>query len=290
MQFKAIQKFSKSLLFILSLAMGSMGCAGYNPPLTAEEYDPEHHQDHKIDVLTQDQAIELYQMMKDTHEVFTQCGVQYWLEGGSVLGAIRSKGLVPWDDDNDIEVPEAERAKIELLRPILSDLGYFVETTFFGYRIVKKQKTSGQVDIFMMTEINGDFFPKGDWGTRTVTDASGKTETKPIFVKREEVFPLQVVDFGPIKVNIAHDPYPYLNSLFKGWEDVAFVYGHAGQRKFKIDLKKFPQFKGAAPLDPKTEASIDVSPSMENRVPKDLKCPSGGGSSLINMPLPSGII
>jgi hypothetical protein len=137
-----------------------------------------------------------------------------------------------------------------------------------------------------MKDQNGDFYyDKGDWGTRTVTDSSGQSHTGPIFIKRDEVFPPQEVTFGPVKVNIPRDPNPYLDNMFKGWKDVAFTYGHAGQRKFKIDLNAYPEFKAPAPLDPETLKSIDVSASIEDRVPKDLKCPKLERGS--GLPFPS---
>ena len=43
-----------------------------------------------------------YQILSDIHSVCTKYDIPYWLEGGSLLGAIRHKGMIPWDSDIDI--------------------------------------------------------------------------------------------------------------------------------------------------------------------------------------------
>lgn len=42
---------------------------------------------------------------KIIHDVLTKNGIPYYMLGGSILGAIRHKGFIPWDDDFDIGVP-----------------------------------------------------------------------------------------------------------------------------------------------------------------------------------------
>ena len=44
----------------------------------------------------------MIRMLKILDYLCTKHGIQYFLTGGSLLGAIRFKGIIPWDDDMDI--------------------------------------------------------------------------------------------------------------------------------------------------------------------------------------------
>ncbi|KAL6053386.1 LicD [Balamuthia mandrillaris] len=57
-----------------------------------------------------------------THRIFTQHNITYFLDYGSLLGAIRHKGFIPWDDmDIDIGVIATDSAKINALKQTFSD-------------------------------------------------------------------------------------------------------------------------------------------------------------------------
>lgn len=61
--------------------------------------------------MTQTQ-IELLKMMKQFHEVCCKNNIKYYMLGGTLIGAIRHKGFIPWDDDIDLGIPREDYEKL----------------------------------------------------------------------------------------------------------------------------------------------------------------------------------
>ena len=71
----------------------------------------------------QDEAIKT---LNEFHRVCEKNGVRYQLAYGSLLGAVRDNGQIPWDYDIDVIVPYNEKDKlVQVLRNDLSDDFYF---------------------------------------------------------------------------------------------------------------------------------------------------------------------
>ena len=64
---------------------------------------------------------EIYEMLDILDKMFSKYHVNYWIDGGTLLGAVRHGGFIPWDDEADLFIKK-------------SDEWIFKDTDFFkGY-------------------------------------------------------------------------------------------------------------------------------------------------------------
>ena len=88
----------------------------------------------------------MLEMLRDIAGVLDGNGIPFMLGGGTMLGAVRHHGFIPWDDDVDIAV---ERKYIpRLIRA--------VEETFpEKYMVIVPEKTPGYFSSFLKIQKNG---------------------------------------------------------------------------------------------------------------------------------------
>ena len=112
----------------------------YNDNLNSEIYP---NFSVSFDNKTEMQAVTL---LEDVVSRLEKCGCDYWLDGGTLLGAVRDKKLIPWDHDLDIGIKYKNDATLEKIishlrkKYYIRDLPFSNEKNIWNlgkYRIIK---------------------------------------------------------------------------------------------------------------------------------------------------------
>lgn len=105
--------------------------------------------------------LELLELLKEFDQICRENNLQYWLDFGTLLGAIRHKGFIPWDDDIDVSMMKSD---VDKLLPILNEKyknsniivrERAMNCNNFQIRIRNKQYNLG-MDIFQMYDYPSD--------------------------------------------------------------------------------------------------------------------------------------
>lgn len=116
----------------------------------------------------------LIDMAMEFHRICTKHNIPYYMLGGTMLGAIRHKGFIPWDDDMDFGIPReyykqfTEVCQIELKEPYafkhllnseyaVLGIGKLVATNTIVrelYAVKSEEKLGVNIDIFPLDYTN----------------------------------------------------------------------------------------------------------------------------------------
>lgn len=149
----------------------------------------------------------LYQMMYDMDILLNTHNIPYWVIGGTALGAVRHKGIIPWDDDIDISIDKRDVPTLLSLKPKLIKCGMDISKNWIGYkiyytnrpRIGRYKYTFPNIDVFVTEHHKGR--------VRFSSEEARHTWPKDYFTV-EDLYPLKRYKFGIFKVWGA---YNYIN-------------------------------------------------------------------------------
>ena len=107
---------------------------------------------------------ELYRTLAEVVRVCEVCDIPYFIQGGSAIGALYNKGIVPWDDDIDVGMTRENYERFLREAPAHLSSEYFLEwfgteeNTPFYFAKVKRNNTLFVEEIWRNMAIHHGIF------------------------------------------------------------------------------------------------------------------------------------
>ena len=200
-------------------------------------------------------------MLKDLHSLLTMNNITYWMDGGTLLGAVRHQNVIPWDDDGDLCIDNNDKSKFLALKPILNEMGYGLSPFWGGYKVypfngmdIKYQnrnwdwtdgKTITSDDINYKYPFIDIFFCENITENNKKIVHYANDRVKQTYAKYyhdyNDLYPLKSYKFDNFILMGPNNPKPYLDRAFgTDWHKVGYKnYDHENMKflpviKFKI--------------------------------------------------------
>jgi len=184
----------------------------------------------------------MYEMLVQIDQICSEYKIDYWLDGGTLLGAVREKGFIPWDDDLDVcmkiedfhrfcEVAQKKLPEDMFLQTSKTEKSYpydYAKIRSSKVKMVEKHEIGKSVkyhqgvyvDIFPMIAIKKSFYSPF---ARKLTY---------LFIK---LFSYKYLNLKAVRGYIVK----FVEKLHAGWEngdDIVIYSGHIPNLSFAINV------------------------------------------------------
>ncbi len=149
-------------------------------------------------------------ILEEIDKICRRHNIEYWLDGGTLLGAVRHGGFIPWDDDIDIAMTLEDEKRFEEIAPKELPEWLFLQTP--------KTDPGSKEPITKIRDVNSLYIEGGD--------TFGRPYVKGIFV---DIFPF--VDYPDISRK-------WIKTLTKGISKSYSILHH----QHEYSLRSFAEF------------------------------------------------
>jgi len=199
----------------------------------------------KYELPIQNKAV-LLAMMEKIHDAFNKNNIKYFVDGGSLLGAVRDGGIIPYDDDIDIGVLDRDFPRVIPLLDVVFKAGLTIPHATLNIDDPLKAFTERTSKDMIKVAVSGMWMKNNEtgqiYGTPTIdifkytkagdvvklANLKDRRRFPNCYYLKTELYPLKEYKFNHITVLGANNPLGYLYRY----------YGKDCLTNYKIDMRK----------------------------------------------------
>lgn len=178
----------------------------------------------------------LYNMMEYFDNLCGKNKIKYWSQGGTTLGMVRNKGIIPHDDDIDVAMLQKDFDKLMKLSDKLKQDGYQI----FHYTEKNIKNNPLGLNLYKMGKINDEslwidiFIYIKDKDKYIFKDKISRSSWPAEWYVEKELFPLKRYTFGKLKIYGPNKPKKYLDRAYPEWHKIVLDFPHTDISAKKI--------------------------------------------------------
>jgi len=174
--------------------------------------------DLKVYFLPEEKLDVLNELLKDVINFLNKNKIQYWATFGTLLGAVRHKGQIPWDDDVDLGIMERDiRKLIKKCVKFKKKYKITISATMMKFILPNqayksKYRVIGNpcVDIFYYKKVNNKII---------LYDKTFREDKFPkAYYLKNELFPSRRIPFNDFMISVPYDPEYFLDRTYRNWD------------------------------------------------------------------------
>jgi len=179
-------------------------------------------------------------------DLLDEYNIEYWLDGGTLLGTLQNNKFIPWDDDVDLGVTLENLYKFA---KIIKHNEKYIKTKYklkfkTSYNNIKTITNKNAILLFAYDLLDIDKYV--DIIPFIYKDERYYVLPKiyeHVFYNKEELFPLRTALFENRICNIPNNPYPFINNGYPFWRHI-YTVSHSHVKELDDrDKTKFYLFK-----------------------------------------------